>query len=176
MQNLFALAELLEKAFSTAGLDYAVAGGLATYLYVEEREPDAGRLTRDIDIVVRRKDLPAIARAVEPFGLEYRHVAGVDMLIQHGQSARRAVHMIFSGEKVMEQYPEETPAMLPPQILQGIRLVPVAALVRMKLSSFRLKDQMHLKDLDDAGVITPELVAELGPAHRERLEQVRASL
>ena len=40
--------------FASAGLDYRVVGGLATFLYVEEREPDAGRLTKDIDIVVRR--------------------------------------------------------------------------------------------------------------------------
>ena len=175
VQNLFALAELVEKAFSTAGLDYAVVGGLAAYLYVEERDPDAGRLTRDIDIVVRRRDLPAIAKAVEPYGLEYRHVAGVDRLLQKGQSARRAVHMVFSGEKVREQYPEETPEMLPARILHGVRLVPAEVLIRMKLSSFRLKDQMHLKDLDEAGVITPGIVEGLSPIHRSRLEQVRAA-
>jgi hypothetical protein len=28
-----------------------VIGGLAAYLYVDEHEPDAARLTRDIDIV-----------------------------------------------------------------------------------------------------------------------------
>jgi hypothetical protein len=173
VQNLFALADLVEKAFSAAGLDYAVVGGLATYLYVEEREPDAGRLTRDIDIVVRRADLPAIAQAVKPFGLEYRHVAGVDMLLQKGQSARRAVHLVFSGEKVREQYPEATPEMSPPRILRGVRLVPAEDLIRMKLSSFRLKDRMHLKDLDDAGVITAEIVESLGEEHRARLEEVR---
>ncbi len=175
MQNLFALAEVLEEAFSAAELDYAVVGGLATYLYVEELEPDAGRLTRDIDIVVRRDDLPRIAKAVEPFGLEYLHVAGVDMLLQKGQSARRAVHMIFTGEKVMDQYPEATPDMWPTRILHGIRLVPAEALIHMKLSSFRLKDQMHLKDLDEAGVITADIVGRLGPVHRDRLDQVRAS-
>ncbi len=175
VQNLFALADLLEEAFSAAKLDYAIIGGLATYMYVEEREPDAGRLTRDIDIVVRRRDLPAIASAVERYGLEYRHVAGVDMLLQKGQPARRAVHMVFSGEKVMAQYPEGTPDMLPPRILQGVRLVPAEILIQMKLSSFRLKDQMHLKDLDEAGVITEPIVKNLSPIHRSRLDQVRAA-
>lgn len=73
---------LVEKAFSAAGLEYRVVGGLATYLYVEEAEPDAGRLTKDIVIAVRREDLRKIAEAVEPFGLQYRHVAGIDMLVQ----------------------------------------------------------------------------------------------
>ena len=59
VEDLFALASRVEQAFDAAGLEYRVVGGLATYLYVEEREPDAGRLTKDIDIVVRREDLEA---------------------------------------------------------------------------------------------------------------------
>ncbi len=176
VEQLFALAELVERAFASAGLDYRVIGGLATYLYVEEREPDAGRLTKDIDIVVRREDLAAIAEAVEPFGLQYRHVAGVDMLVQAGQpSARRAVHMVFSGEKVRPEYAAAVPEMAGLRQLQGVRLVPVEDLVRMKLTSFRLKDQVHIKDLDEAGVITEEVALKLPPVLRERLEVARAS-
>src|SRR5271157_5104093 len=85
VEQLFELAERVEKAFSSAGLEYRVVGGLAAYLYVEEAEPEAGRLTKDIDIAVRREDLERIAKAAEPFGLQLRHVAGVDMLVQAGQ-------------------------------------------------------------------------------------------
>jgi hypothetical protein len=52
VQQLFDLAELIERAFASAGLDYRVAGGLAAYLCLEEKEPEAGRLTKDIDIVL----------------------------------------------------------------------------------------------------------------------------
>ena len=176
VEQLFELAERVEKAFSSAGLEYRVVGGLAAYLYVEEAEPDAGRLTKDIDIVVRREDLRKIAEAVEPFGFEYRHVAGVDMLVEAGApSARRAVHMIFSGEKVRPEYLEATPEMGAWRTIREVRLVPPADLVRMKLTSFRLKDQAHLKDLDEAGLITREIEAGLSPALLERLLQVRAS-
>ena len=96
VEQLFDLARRVEDAFAASGLEYRIVGGLATYLYVEESEPDAGRLTKDIDIVVRRQDLERIAQAVEPFGLEYRHVAGVDMLVQAGKpSARRAVPFLL---------------------------------------------------------------------------------
>ncbi len=175
VEQIFDLAQRIEQAFSTTGLEYRVVGGLAAYLYVEEQDPDAGRLTRDIDVVVRREDLPKIAKAVEPLGLEYRHVAGVDMLVQAGQpSARRAVHLIFSGEKVRVEYPEPVPGMGVPRRVKGIRLMPVADLIRMKLTSFRAKDETHLKDLDEAGLITPEIEAALPPLLRERLERVRA--
>ncbi len=175
VQQLFDLARLVDQAFSSAGLEYRVVGGLAAYLYVEEASPDAGRLTRDIDIVVRRKDLERIAQAVEPFGLRYRHAAGDDMLIQAGEgSASRAVHLVFNGEKVRTEYPEAAPELHSGPVLQGVRLIPLADLVRMKLTSFRLKDQVHLKDLDEAGVITPEMAEQLSPELRARLEWVRA--
>jgi hypothetical protein len=175
VDQLFDLAERLEEAFFSAGLEYRVVGGLATYLYVEELEPDAGRLTKDIDVAVRREDLPKIAKAVEGFGLQYRHVAGVDMLVQTEKpSARRAVHLIFTGQKVREEYPEPTPELGPYRKLRGIRIIPLADLIRMKLTSFRAKDEAHLKDLDEVGLITPEIESGLSPILRERLAQLRA--
>jgi hypothetical protein len=91
VKQLLDLARLVKRIFASAELEYRVVGGLATYLYVEETEPDAGRLTKDIDIALRREDLPRIAKAAEAFGLQYRHVAGVDMLVQTAEpSARRA--------------------------------------------------------------------------------------
>jgi hypothetical protein len=176
VEQLFDLANRVEAAFTAAAVEYRVVGGLATYLYVEDALPDAGRLTRDIDITVRREDLDKIAAAVEPFGLRYRHVAGVDMLVQAGgPSARRAVHLIFTGEKVRPQYPEAVPELGPCPRIKGIRLIPLADLIRMKLTSFRLKDQTHLQDMDEARLITPEIEALLSEPLRARLAQVRAT-
>jgi hypothetical protein len=175
LQDLFNLAARVEQAFGAAGIEYRVVGGLATYLYVEESEADAGRLTKDIDIAVRREDLPRIIAAVEPFGLEFRHTAGVDMLVQKGQpSARRAVHMLFEGERVRPADPEPIPGLGADRKIRGISVTPLAHLVTMKLISFRLKDQAHLKDLDEQKLITPEIEAVLPPVLRERLAQVRA--
>ncbi len=163
----------MEAAFAAAGLEYRVVGGLATYLYVEEAVPDAGRLTRDIDIAVRREDLPKIAQAMPSFGLEYRYVAGLDRLVRVTEpSARRGVHMIFAGEKGLPLFPEFAPA----RTIRGIRLIPLADLVRMKLTSFRAKDETHINDLDEAGLITPEIEAGLSPPLLARLKQARARM
>lgn len=175
LQDLFDLAARVEKAFGAAGIEYRVAGGLAAYLYVAEAEPDAGRLTKDIDIVVRREDLPRIAEAVERFDLEYRRVAGEDLLAQKGKPlARRAVHMIFESERVRPEYSEPTPELEAGRTIQGIPVVPLADLVTMKLTSFRAKDEAHIKDLDEQKLITPEIEAGLPPLLRERLAQARA--
>ena len=174
VERLFDLAITLEKAFSAAAIEYRVVGGLAVYLYVEQAEPDAGRRARDIDLVVRRQDLQRIADAVKPFGLEYRHAAGLDMLVEREvPSGRRAVHLIFEGEKVKPEYEEPVPYFSEAQRLHGIQLTPLPHLIRMKLTSFRLKDQTHLKDMDEAGLITREIERELTPAMRERLRAVR---
>lgn len=54
-------------------------------------------------------------------------------------------------------------------------LAPIADMVRMKLTSFRLRDQVHLKDLDAVGLITPEIEAQLPTILKDRLSQVRAT-
>ena len=175
VQQLFSLAETVEKIFASAGLEYRVVGGLATYLYVEQAEPDAGRLTRDIDIAIRREDLEKIAAAAAPFGFQLRHVAGADMLVRTEEpSARRAVRLIFAGEKVRPEYPEPVPPIGPAQGIRGFRVALVADLVRVKITSFRAKDETHLKDLDEAGLITPEIESGLSSILRERLDRMRA--
>jgi hypothetical protein len=175
LEQLLDLAGRIESIFSSAGLEYRLAGDLAAYLYVEEAEPDAGRLTKDIDIAVRREDLERIAKAAEPFGLQHRQVAGFEMLVQPGKpSARRAIRLVFAGEKVRSEYPELTPELGSYRSVKGLRLIPLQDLIRMKLTSFRASDEAHLKDLDEAGLITPEIEAGLSLILAERLAQVRA--
>jgi hypothetical protein len=175
LEQLLKLADVVERIFSAAGLEYRVVGGLATYFYVEEASPDAGRLTRDIDIVVRREDLEKIAKAAEAFGFRHRHVSGIDMLVQTAEpSARRAVHLVFAGEKVRPEYPEAVPDLGGGRRIGGVRLIPLPDLIRMKLTSNRLKDGAHIIDLDEAGLITPGIEAGLPPLLRERLADARA--
>jgi hypothetical protein len=90
--------------------------------------------------------------------------------------ASTAVHMVFINEKVRSDYVEAVPGFSEPtRTEEGILLAPVADLVRMKLTSFRMKDQLHLKDLDSARLITAEIEASLPEALRARLKDVRAA-
>jgi hypothetical protein len=174
LEKLFSLAEKADRAFRQAGLEYRVVGGLATYLYVERADPDAGRLTRDVDIAVRRSDLSAIKAAVRPYGFTYRHVAGVDMLLPSDEaSAKRAIHLVFSGERVRPEYLEAVPDLGPAEEIEGICVIALVDLVKMKLTSFHAKDEAHLIDLDEAGLITTALEAQLSPALLSRLAAAR---
>jgi hypothetical protein len=45
----------------------------------------------------------------------------------------------------------------------------------MKLTSFRIKDQTHIKDLQEAGLIKPEVEQAIPATLRGRLDQVLRS-
>jgi len=174
MEQLFERMRRFHAAMDAAGLSYRIVGGVATFLHVYDREPDQARSTRDVDAAVARADLPRIIAAAEKGGFRHRHARGIDMLIDADQpGARSAVHLIFIGEKVRPGDLAEIPASDPVRTKEGICICPVADLVRMKLTSFRLKDKVHIQDLDGVGLITPEIEAALPDALRERLEEVR---
>ncbi|MBI4254064.1 MAG: hypothetical protein HY616_03235 [Candidatus Rokubacteria bacterium] len=177
VEQLLDTVRRLVQAFTQAGLDYRVVGGVAVFLHVTERDPGAARSTRDVDIAVDRAQLQAVVDAVRPFGFTYRHAAGVDMLVDAREpKARSAVHLVFVREKVRPEYVEPVPDFSPPaRTAEGVLLAPVADLVRMKLTSYRLKDKVHIQDLDAVGLITPEVEAQLPEVLRARLREVRAA-
>ena len=176
VDQLFEVMKRFTGALAQAGIEYRVIGGMAVMLHVRDRDPMAARLTNDVDAAVQRTDLPAIIRAVEPFGFTYRHVAGVDMLVDSAKpTARSAIHLVFVGEKVRKEYPEPVPFSPPAKTVEGALIAPVADLVRMKLTRFRLKDRVHLQDMDRVHLITPEIEAGLPEILRQRLAEVRAT-
>lgn len=177
MQQLFERIKRLHTALDSARIEYRVVGGLAVFFQVSMRRPGRGRSTEDVDIAIDRKQLRRIAEAAKKFGFRYRHVAGVDMLVDADTPrASTAVHMVFINEKVRAEYLEAVPGFSEPvRTEEGILLAPVADLVKMKLTSFRMKDQLHLKDLDSARLITPEVEASLSETLLARLAEVRAA-
>jgi hypothetical protein len=52
-------------------------------------------------------------------------------------------------------------------------VIPVADLVRMKLSSYHLRDQVQIQDLDHVGLITPQVESLLPDDLRTRLSLIR---
>jgi hypothetical protein len=176
LDQLIELAARFAEALTKAGIEYRIVGGLAIYLHVNSIDPLAARLTRDIDAAVSRSEIEKIAQAVRPFGLEFRHAAGVDMLVDaRSPKARSAVHLVFVKEKVRPEYVASVPEFSSAANLEGLLVAPVADLVCMKLTSFRLKDRVHIQDMDGVGLITTEIESALPEVLRERLAQVRAT-
>jgi hypothetical protein len=178
VEQLYDVTVRLASALESAGIPYQVVGGFAVFSHVDAIDPLGARLTRDVDVTVDRQRLKEIAAAVEPAGFQYRHVAGVDMLVDAKEpKARSAVHLIFANERVRPEYVDSVPGISAPErSMRGYWIAPVADLVRMKLTSFRLKDKVHIQDLDNVRLITTQIEAALPGVLRGRLEEVRASL
>lgn len=177
VEQLFEKVKRLHQALNEAGIPYRVVGGVAVFLQVFNRDPGKARMTQDVDVAVRRGDLAAIAAAGERHGFRYRHAAGIDMLVDaQNPRASTAIRFVFAEEKVRPDYVEAVPDLSEPNISsEGVLLAPVADLVHMKLTSFRLKDRVHIQDMDSVGLITPEIEAGLSDILRARLAEVRAT-
>lgn len=141
-------------ALEAGGVPYAVIGGNAVAAWVATVDPAAVRNTADVDVLLRRDDLDAAIAAMSAAGFVHYQTSGVDMFLD-GPTAgpRDAVHVIFANEKVkpsnLAPAPDVTESVRP----EGVRLVALETLVRMKLTSYRRKDQVHLLDLLDVGLI-----------------------
>ena len=160
-------------ALQDAGIPHAVVGGNAVAAWVSRVDEAAVRNTRDVDVLLRRDDLPAATKALAEAGFVYRHVKGVDMFLD-GPNAKAwdAVHIVFAGEKIRPDYACETPDVLESDETTSFRVLNLEALVRMKLTSFRRKDQMHLIDLIDVGLIDTNWPARFTAELAQRLQEL----
>ena len=141
-------------ALEAAGVPYAVIGGNAVMAWVEQADESAVRFTQDVDLVLRREDLDRAGEALAKVGFIRCRVAGIEMFLDGPDAkARDAVHLIFSGEKVRPEYLAAVPDVAESVSFTSYRVLALEAVVRMKLTSYRRKDQVHLLDMLDVGLI-----------------------
>jgi hypothetical protein len=123
VEHLFELMRRLHAALSKAEVNYRIVGGTAVFFQVSERDANAARLTRDVDVAIDRSDLQRIASVAGDFGFRYRHAAELDMLVDAAEPTRSAVHLLFVREKVRADYLEPVPGFSEPTITaEGILL------------------------------------------------------
>ena len=181
-ERLFALVGTLERIavpLAAAKIPYAVIGGMAIMVQVDRVEPSAVRNTKDIDIMIHRADLDRIKKVGQEHGFTFRHTAGLDTLLPHGETkALNAVHLVFSGEKTKASQTVPNPPLRPEHLsVHGIpvAVVSVLDLISMKLANNRDIDRVHIRDLDSVGLITPEIEKVLPSVLHARLEEIRSS-
>ncbi len=165
--------ERATSALEQAGIPYSVIGGNAVRAWVAQADEAAVRTTRDVDILLRRTDWPAAVAAMQRAGFTHRHAKGIDMFLDEpGAKARDAVHVVFAGEKVRSEDLWPTPDVTDSEDVERHRVLRLDALVRMKLTSFRRKDQMHLLDMIDVGLIDESWCERLPPDLADRLKEL----
>lgn len=161
------------NALENANIPYAVIGGIAVAALVSTVDESAVRNTQDVDLLIRRADLDRVSTALETAGFVHRHAAGIDMFLDGPEAkAREAVHIVFAEEKVRSDYSEAAPSVDDIELGNPFRVLSLGALVRMKLTSFRDKDRVHLRDLIDVKLLEESWCSDLPPALAERLKQL----
>ena len=144
------------QALQGAGIPYLVVGGNAVAAWVARVDQEAVRNTKDVDLLVPRQDFERVISELQAVGFVHQNVAGVDLFLDGPQgSVRSAIHVLFAGEKVRPDYLLPAPEINESEAGPDFPVPTLDALVRMKLTSFRLKDQVHLLDLLEVGLIDP---------------------
>jgi hypothetical protein len=167
-------------ALEAAGIEYAVIGGNAVAAWVSRVDDSVVRNTRDVDILVRRADMPRIVPVMEGAGFIHRTVSilggkgRIEMFLDGpGAKVREGVHLIFADEKVNEESIEPSPSVSEVDPThQNFRLIDLLALVTMKLTSYRDKDRVHLRDMIEIGQLDESWLPRVPPALRQRLQDL----
>ncbi len=167
------------QTLGAAGVPYAVVGGNAVAAWVSRVDEAAVRNTRDVDLLLRREDLPLAIVALEAVGFFHRRVASLgkatsmDVFLDSADGkVRDSVHVVFALERVLPDQPEANAAVDESEDAGDFRVITLEALVRMKLSAFRDKDRVHLRDLISVGLIDDEWLSRFTEPLRGRLQEI----
>jgi hypothetical protein len=160
-------------ALNRAGVPYAVVGGNAVASWVATIDEGAVRTTRDIDLLIRRSDLPAVTAALEQAGFVYGELLDV-VMFRDGEEGKpsEAVHLLFAGEKTRPDHLLPAPEIQTVDDPANFRVIALESLLAMKLMSNRDKDRTHLRDLIGVQLIDSSWLAKLPPALADRLKQL----
>jgi hypothetical protein len=160
-------------ALRVAQVEYAVVGGNAIAAWVATVDVAAVRNTQDVDIMIERSALDAAKAALEAAGFVYRRAAGIDLFLDHSAaSARDAVHVVFAGEFVRSGEFAPNPGVDESVDVGAFRVLNLEALVRIKLTAFRRKDQVHIMDLISVGLVDPSWTSRYPSPLAARLQQL----
>jgi hypothetical protein len=160
-------------ALTAANIPYAVAGGNAVAIWVSRVDEAAVRNTQDVDILIRREDLEKAKAAMATAGFVYRRAAGLDVFLDGPHAkVRDAVHIVFANEKVRPSEALANPDVTDSEAADRLRVLALQALVQIKLTSFRDKDRVHLRDLIDVGLIDSSWTAHFPPELAARLQSL----
>ncbi len=166
-------AQRATTALHNAGIPSAIAGDNAVGYWVASVDRAAVRNSQDIEILICRSDFELAKSALEAVGFSHDNLMeGSHFIDGPDGSPRDAVHLLFAGEKVRDTYPVPSADVTEAVAAEEYQVLALAALVRMKLNSFRRKDQVHLLDLLDVGLIDSSWLLTLVPEHATRLQQL----
>ncbi len=108
-----------------------------------------------------------------PKAFVYRHAAGLDLFLDSPAARPHdAVQVVFANEKVRPEELLPNPDVTESEDAGLFRVLSLEALVRIKLTAFRDKDRVHLRDLIDVGLLDAQWLGRLPAPLSDRLRQL----
>ena len=160
-------------ALHQAGIPHVIVGGHAVASWVARVDQEAVRNTKDVDLLVLRQDFPRVVNVLESIGFVHRNILGIDLFLDGPEgSVRSGIHIVFAGEKVRPDHVLPTPEITEAEAGPDFPVPTLDALVRMKLTSFRLKDRVHLLDMLEVGLIDETWCNRVPPELSGRLKEM----
>lgn len=161
------------SALNNAGVPYAVVGGNAVASWVSRIDEGLVRNTRDIDLLIRRADLPAVTAALEAVGFVPGELLDV-VMFRDGPEGKpsEAVHLLFAGEKMRHDHLLPAPQIDTVDDPEDFKVIALEPLVEMKLMSNRDKDRTHVRDLIGVGLVDGSWLPKLPPELASRLQAI----
>ncbi len=161
------------RALDAAGVAYVVVGGTAVAEWVARVDEDAVRNTRDVDIMIRRPDFPAARACLESAGFIYYELLNIDTFIDGPQGKPSGgIHLLYAGEKVRQEDDHSLPGIDESERAAEFQVAKLEALLLMKLTSYRLKDRVHILDMIGVGLIDATWPARFPAPLGDRLQQL----
>lgn len=143
------------EALDAAKIPYAVVGGNAVAVWVAKADPAATRTTKDVNLLVARSDVDRITAVMKELGFIREDLRSLVLFLDPEEPARRSgVHLVWADEKVKPSYLHPAPKVseaVPDDA--GFLILDLHALARMKLTSLRDIDRVHISDLLAVGLI-----------------------
>ncbi len=179
-QRMFRAVELVRErleracaALNGANIPYAVIGGNAVAAWVATIDDGAVRNTRDVDLLLSEMDLDRATAALRAVGFVRDSVMDVIVFLDgpNGKPSQ-GLHILLADRKVKPEYASPTPDVQQVVEINRKKIVALPALVEMKLNSYRRKDQTHLMDMIQIGLIDASWPNRFPPSLAQRLQDL----
>ncbi len=162
------------EALTAGNVPFVVIGGNAVGLWVATRDEGAVRNTKDVDILLARRDLKLAEEAMSKAGFDLTEVNGVTVFLDRADPMpSRGVHVLFAGERIRPHDPTPAPPVTVGMLSRsGVPAIDLRELLILKLIAFRDRDRVHIRDLIGVGLVDMATLEIMPPELRPRLKQI----
>ena len=164
----------LERSTSalTAGrIPFALIGAQAVSAWIRNKDESLERTTPNTDLLIQRADLERASQVLVDHGFLRSGDMGRIFLSRSTQSERSAVRLWFADERVRASNIYPHPKVSDVVTLEGMPVLALEPLVRIKLDAWRLVDKVQLEDLATAKLIDRSWKGRFCPALGARLHE-----